>query len=150
MQKGLKILIIIIMTIMIKQTTCFVSWEFRSPPQAMVAHGEDMCQVSAHIWPGGVLEEFQACSFPITGGLLGAEEWVALGPIAQVHSGVQQGCLWRQSTFRRQSTFQRQSTFGLKHLWRQSSRGGRGVCWGGPCQDQAEWSCSYGSAMGTQ
>lgn len=43
-----------------------------------------------------------------------------------------------KAPFGGKSTFESKAPLEAKHLWRQSSRGGRGVHWGWPCQDQAD------------
>lgn len=120
--KGLKIIITITIT-MLTKSTCF--GELKSG----LLHRLPMEKL-AQVWPRGDLEEFQACSFPITGGLLWAEEWVALGLAPRGHSHTWPGCLCRESTFRRQSTFGSQAPLEVRLLQRLGRSLGRARPWG--------------------
>lgn len=79
----------------------------------------------AQIWPGGDLEECQACSFPITGGLLGAVAW---------------HCDWypEATAARSEPAFGGRAPLEAEHHRRQSTIGGHGIPWGGPSQDWAQ------------
>lgn len=128
--KGLRIIVIITIT-MLTERTC--SGELKSDLHRLPV--ENLAQV----WPRGDLKEFQACSFPITGGLLWAEEWVALGLAPRGHSHTWPGCLGRQSTFRRQSTFGSQAPLEVRALQRLRRSLGRARPWGHCARPFMSW-----------
>lgn len=78
--------------------------------------------VLAQIWPGGDLEECQACSFPITGGLLGAVawhwDWYPEATAARSEAAFGGRAPLEAEHHRRQSTLGGKAPLEAEHPWR--------------------------------